>query len=311
MKAVILLNMGGARDKEELKMFLKNMFNDKYILPIPWPIRSVVAFFITQSRLEEAAKNYEQINYSPLLETTLKVQKKLQSLNNSILVEIAMRYTNPRAKEALQELKDKDVKDVFLLPMYPHFSTTTVKSCIEDIFKTAKELNYFPNFSYINNFYQKEEYLKIIIKLILKTLSKDSPKDFHLIFSAHSLPQKIIEKGDSYEDEVKENIKLLTTILQKNNIEFKSISLAYQSKLGPIKWLEPSLQEHLKKFKNQKVIIFPLSFTIDNSETLFELHIEYMREAKELGISDFRVSSCPNDDDEFIQFLNLLTRDNL
>ena len=310
MKSVILLNMGGARDKQELKMFLKNMFDDKYILSIPKPIRKIVGFFIVFNRLEEAAKNYEQIGYSPLLQTTLTLQKKLQILNSSVSVEIAMRYTNPRAKELLQKLKEKDIKEIFLLPLYPHFSTTTVKSSIEDIFENAKKLGYFPKISYIERFYQKNEYIEIIIELILKTLAQDNSKSFHLIFSAHSLPQKTVEKGDSYENEIKDHIKILKNALQKRKIDFKSISLAYQSKLGPVKWLEPSLEDHLKNFKNEKVIIFPISFTIDNSETLFELHIEYLHKAKELGVSDFRVSSCPNDNDKFVQFLNKIISDN-
>jgi ferrochelatase len=284
------------------------MFHDIYILPMPLLIRKMLAFFIVQSRLEEAAKNYEQINYSPLLKTTLKLQEKLQSLDSSVLIKFIMRYTNPKAEEVLRELKERNIKDVFLLPLYPHFSTTTVKSSLEDIFETAKKLQYFPNFSCIERFYQEKEYLEIVIKLILQALSKDNAKDFHLIFSAHSLPQKVIKKGDSYEKEIKENIELLKNILKEKNINFQTVSLAYQSKLGPVKWLEPSLEDHLKNFKNKKVIVFPLSFTIDNSETLFELQIEYKNKAKELGVSDFKVAHCPNESDDFVNFLFNLYR---
>jgi len=132
----------------------------------------------------------------------------------------------------------------------------------------------------------------------MKSLKEWKNEDVNLIFSAHGLPQKIVKKGDTYEKEINEHIKILSQMLPK----FKSINLAYQSKVGPMKWLEPSLDNKLKEFKNQKVLIYPLSFIIDNSETDLELGIEYAHQAKELEI-EYRVCKVLNDNDKFVEFL--------
>ena len=127
--------------------------------------------------------------------------------------------------------------------------------------------------------------------------------DVSLIFSAHSLPRKIIEKGDIYEKHINEHVQILSKILKEQGLNFKDVSLAYQSRLGPIKWLEPSLNEALAKCENKKVLIYPLSFCIDNSETIFELVIEYAKLAKELNFSFYKVVECPNFSDEFASFI--------
>ncbi len=112
-----------------------------------------------------------------------------------------------------------------------------------------------------------------------------NPSGIELIFSAHSLPQKIIEKGDPYQQEITLHVGLIEKLLKENNLHFKAIHLAYQSKLGPVKWLEPSLEDTLKSFTNKNALIVPISFTIDNSETEFELSMEYAEVAHHLGLS--------------------------
>lgn len=124
-----------------------------------------------------------------------------------------------------------------------------------------------------------------------------------LIFSAHSLPQKIIDKGDVYEKHINEHVQILSKMIKDSGLNFKGINLAYQSRLGPVKWLEPSLNEILAKCKSKKALIYPLSFCIDNSETIFELVIEYAKIAKELNFSFYKVVWCPNFSDEFASFI--------
>jgi len=302
-EAVLLLNMGGARNKAELREFLYNMFDDKYILSLPLFLRKIVRFFIVFLRIDSVAKNYESIGYSPIYETSHSLKEKLQKKLPNTLVDFVFRYTTPRAKTVLKTLKEKNIKEVFLFPLYPHFSTTTTKSSIEDIKLTCQKLDYFPKIKEITNFYHEGEYNQIIIKLIKDTLLKSPPGNYHIIFSAHSLPKRVVEKGDSYEKEINEHFNLLKNQLIKNGLNFLSYSLAYQSKLGPVSWLEPSLEEVLKQFNNKNIIVFPLSFTIDNSETLFELHKEYRLIAKDLGIKEYRVCSCPNDSELFVDFI--------
>lgn len=300
-KAVILLNMGGASNNDEIKMFLTNMFNDKNIISLPNPFRKLLAFIITKSRLSHAIENYSKIGgKSPILNHTQNLAKKLQEKFSDIKIEFVMRYTPPRAAEVLARLKTQKIEEIFLLPLYPQYSTTTTKSSFEDMEETLKKLNYAPKIKKIDRFYKNELFCNVILENIKKTLGKDEANQFDLIFSAHSLPQKIIDKGDTYQKEIEENVLILSDKLKKNGINFKNISIAYQSKLGPVKWLEPSLESVLLKMQNKKVIIYPLSFTLDNSETDFELSIEYKEVAKENGFLDYRVCPCPNDNDLFI-----------
>ena len=295
-KALVLLNMGAARSKEELEEFLINMFNDKNILTIKsdfW--RSKLASFITSNRLDEAWKNYELIGgKSPLHETTDKLIYKLQNKISNYFIVPAMRYTKPFSFNAIEQIKEKNIKDIILLPLYPQYSTTTTKSSIEDF---KKNINIDDNFNIkiIEPFYSNFLLNDIISDEIINHI--DNNKDFNLIFSAHGLPQKVIANGDSYQIQIQEQVELIKNNLKSKNIKFESISLAYQSKVGPMQWLEPSLDNALKQFKDKKVLIYPISFMIENSETNFELSIEYKEIAQEFGIKEYKVCSCPNDKD--------------
>ncbi|MCT7588460.1 ferrochelatase [Aliarcobacter butzleri] len=297
-KALVLLNMGGARDKSELKMFLTNMFNDENILTIKNAfIRKMVASFITNSRLESAWKNYEKIgNHSPINPLTEQLVNKCNDKIENYKTYQVMRYTPPFAKEIISQMKKDGIKEVLLLPLYPQYSTTTTKSSLEDFIKFAK--NSF-SISSIETFYKNDKFNECIVNEILNNVEDET--SYNLVFSAHGLPQKIVDAGDPYEKQMNEHVKILSEELQKRGKSFKSINLAYQSKVGPLKWLEPSLENMLKNFKNENVIIYPLSFIVDNSETVFELDIEYKEIAHEIGIKEYKVCSCVNDSDEFIE----------
>ena len=297
-KALVLLNMGGARDKSELKMFLTNMFNDENILTIKNAfIRKMVASFITNSRLESAWKNYEKIgNHSPINPLTEQLVNKCNDKIENYKTYQVMRYTPPFAKEIISQMKKDGIKEVLLLPLYPQYSTTTTKSSLEDFIKFAK--NSF-SISSIETFYKNDKFNECIVNEILNNVEDET--SYNLVFSAHGLPQKIVDAGDPYEKQMNEHVRILSEELQKRGKDFKSINLAYQSKVGPLKWLEPSLENMLKNFKNENVIIYPLSFIVDNSETVFELDIEYKEIAHEIGIKEYKVCSCVNDSDEFIE----------
>lgn len=296
-RALILLNMGGARDKNELKMFLTNMFNDENILTIKSSfIRKIVASLIVNKRLNEAWKNYELIgNYSPINPLTEKLVEKCNEKIKNFKTYQVMRYTPPFAKDVIENLKKDGIEEVLLLPLYPQYSTTTTKSSLEDFIKFAK--NSFKIKS-IYDFYRNDKFNSCIVDEIQRI--QDGKDDFNLIFSAHGLPKKIVDNGDPYEKQMIEHVEILSQKLKDKNINFKSINLAYQSKVGPLKWLEPSLEDMLKNFKDQKVIIYPLSFIVDNSETTFELDIEYRDISQDLGILDYKVCKCANYNDDFI-----------
>ena len=297
-KALVLLNMGGARNKAELKMFLTNMFNDKNIITVKSSLlRKVIATFIVSSRLDSAWQNYEKIgNESPLNKLTEKlIQKANEKIEDFTTYQI-MRYTPPFAKDVINQMKKDGIKEVILLPLYPQYSTTTTKSSFEDFMYFAKD-----NFKVqiIETFYRNEVFNECILDEIISKTS--NPSEYNLIFSAHGLPQKIVDAGDPYEFQMNEHVKILSDKLREKGINFKSINLAYQSKVGPMKWLDPSLEDMLKNFKNENVIIYPIAFIVDNSETDFELDIEYREIAHEIGIKNYQVCKCVNDSDDFIE----------
>lgn len=303
-KALLLLNMGGANSLDDVEIFLTNMFNDPYILGIKNKfLRKFVAFMITKGRLKTAKHNYEQIGgKSPLCELTAKLCEKISSLKSEFdAVDFAMNYTSPFVKDVLKKYEKFD--EIVLLPLYPHHSQTTITSSLSDFKKAKGELNLKAKISLCEPFYDDDAYNKIIISHIREAIKDTDISDISLIFSAHSLPRKIIEKGDIYEKHINEHVQILSKMLKEQGPNFKDVSLAYQSRLGPVKWLEPSLNEALAKCKNKKALIYPLSFCIDNSETIFELVIEYAKLAKELSFSFYKVVQCPNFSDEFANFI--------
>ena len=301
-KALVLLNMGGPNNLDEVKIFLTNMFNDKNIIRVKSDLlRKFIAIMITTFREKEAKENYRVLGgKSPIVDLTKKLIEKLEKkIGDRVFVTFAMRYTPPFSKEVIEELKNRNIEEVFLFPLYPQFSTTTTKSSLEEFYQRAKELNFTPKFFEIERFYKSHLYNEAIIERIEEAMGDKNPNQYILIFSAHSLPKKIIESGDSYQKEIIENVEILSNLLNQKSINFKSIELAYQSKLGPVKWLEPSLEEKLKSIKEKKIIIYPLSFIIDNSETEFELSIEYKELAKELNFEDYIVAKALNDSEKF------------
>ena len=305
-EAVILLNMGGPNNLSEVEMFLTNMFNDKNILTMKSSLlRKLIATMITFGRTEKAQNIYKQIGgKSPLVGHTKKLVAKLQEeLGDNVIVDFVMRYTPPFASEVIQKLNKEDIEKIYLIPLYPQFSTTTTKSSLEDFEEQYHILGNDAVLVEIKHFFQNNSYNKAIIKSIKETVQNSKYEDFDIVFSAHGLPQKIVDAGDVYQKHVEKHVEILTQMLSDEEMHFHDVHLAYQSKVGPMEWLKPSLDDKLESIRNRGVIIFPLAFTIDNSETDFELEIEYRELAEEFGFKDYRVCKCPNDSDEFVDAL--------
>ncbi len=303
-KAILLLNMGGPKNIEEVELFLKNMFDDPRILTMPSFMRKIVGSMIVSFRKKEALNNYKALGgKSPIVKHMEDLTKKLSSLLPEIEIKYAMRYTPPFAFEILEKMKEENIEEIILLPLYPHFSTTTTASSFDDVEASLRKLNYQPKIKKITSFYDHIGYNLSIIEKIKEAMKNENPKEFDLIFSAHGLPQKMIEQGDPYQNQIESNVAILKNLLKESGIDFKNIHLAYQSKVGPLKWLSPSLEEKLKEIKNKKVLIYPISFTLDNSETDYELSIEYKELAKDMGFEKFIVSKCVNDSDLFVKSL--------
>ena len=301
-KALVLLNMGGPNNLDEVKVFLSNMFNDANIITVKSALlRRFIAFMITSTRTKKAQANYAKLGgKSPLVGYTKQLVEKLQSVLPALHVNFAMRYTPPFCDAVIEELKAKGIEEVILLPLYPHYSTTTTKSSVEDFMKVAKALGFQARIRVIDRFFENKIYNQLLVKKIKEALGENDSTQMELIFSAHSLPQKIIANGDPYEREISLHVKIVEQFLEKEGVQFKAVHLAYQSKLGPVKWLEPSMEEKLSTLENKNALIVPISFTIDNSETEFELSQEYAELAHRLGFERYVVAKCPNDDEAFV-----------
>ena len=285
------MNMGGPNNISEVKLFLKNMFNDKYIIGAPQPIRAMIGQIIIAKRLKESEENYKKLGgMSPIIGHTKRLVRRLnKELDADVFYE--MRYTPPFASDIIPKLINYE--EIYAIPMYPHYSSTTTKSSIEEFIKVAKKYNIDKKIKTVNSYYNNVFYNKAIVERIKEALKEDNSEDFELIFSAHGLTQKIIDSGDLYQKHILLNVEYAKKELEVQNINFKNIHVAYQSRLGPMEWLRPYLEDKLKEIK-EKVIIYPISFTVDNSETQYELDMEYAEVAHKLGIKDYRVAKAPN-----------------
>ncbi|MCD6433663.1 MAG: ferrochelatase [Sulfurimonas sp.] len=305
-EAIILLNMGGPNNLEEVEMFLTNMFNDKNILTMKSNLlRKFIATMITFTRTESSQDIYKQLGgKSPLVGHTKKLVAKLQKrVGDDILVDFVMRYTPPFAPEVIERLNRENVDKIYLIPLYPQQSTTTTKSSLEDFEEHYHDSEGSAILVEIKHFFENFTYNRALIESIKDRVGSDKYQDFDIIFSAHGLPQKIVDAGDVYEKHVTRHVEILKGMLKDEKMDFHEVHLAYQSKVGPMEWLKPSLEDRLKTVKSRGVIIFPIAFTIDNSETDYELEIEYREIAEELGFKEYRVCKCPNDSELFVDAL--------
>ncbi len=293
--------MGGPNNLDEVKLFLTNMFNDARIIAAPKPLRWLIAKIITTRRIAVAKENYRLLNgKSPIMKYTDALVKKLEKRVDA-RVSPLMRYTPPFAKEVLKSLQDMDA--IYAIPLYPQYSATTTASSFDDLFKNAKNLGISDKIKTLQHYPAHPLYIASIVDRIKEALGSDKADDFELIFSAHGLPQKMIDKGDPYQKEIKLTLFMARKALLEAGLDFAATHLAYQSRLGPMKWIEPYMDEKLKTMEGKKVIVFPIAFTIDNSETEYELDIEYRALAKEAGVAEYRVAKAPNDNNNFVECL--------
>lgn len=301
---VILANLGAPSQLSEVRPFLKNLFNDPDIFNFPFGkfgqelFSSLIAFL----RSPKSQKYYAAIGGgSPLHRNTLEQAQKLNSALNTegdYNVIVMQRYWEPSIKSSLENLKLDDHENIIILPLYPHFSNTTTSSIFNewDRHWTGKQ-----HVSRIERFYDHPLYIKACVREIELEQKKLSPA-VHILFSAHSIPQSAIRNGDTYETEIENNMELIMAELDG---EF-SYSLAYQSRVGPIKWLEPSFEteiDRLISLQKKEILIFPISFVSEHLETLYELDIQKKEWSLKRGIKIYARAKTVQTSDLFIAAL--------
>ena len=302
-KALFLLNMGGPSNVEEVELFLNNMFADKNILTMDRVTRKLVSAIIINTRLDDVKINYGLLGgKSPLLELTEELIIKLKVKLDMAIFPV-MRYVPPFADVALHKCKEEGVDELILFPLYPQYSTTTTLSSVEDVEARCKILDYYPNIKVIDPYYDDYDYIAASVEKIVEAMEGKDTTEYDLLLSAHGLPVSIIQAGDPYQNQVEANASAIKIYLRERGIAFANIKLVYQSKVGSSDWLEPNLVDVLRNPRNRKVVIFPLAFTLDNSETVFELDIEHREIVDKIKYEDYVVAKCMNSSDKFVELI--------
>ncbi len=302
-QALLLLNMGGPNNIEEVELFLRNMFADKNILTMNPYTRKLVSAIIINKRLEEVKENYGLLGgKSPLPGLTSKLIEKLEK-KIDMPIYATMRYVPPFADVALEKCQKDGLEELILFPMYPQYSTTTTLSSVEDIEQRCQLLDYSPKITVIKPYYDDYDYIEASCEKIIEAMEGKDTKEYDLLLSAHGLPVSIIQSGDPYQNQVEGNASALKIYLKERGIHFHDIKLVYQSKVGDSDWLEPNLIDVLRNPTHRKVVIFPLAFTLDNSETVFELDIEHREIAEKIKYDDYIVAKCMNSSEKFVDLI--------
>lgn len=293
---VLLLNLGGPEQLEDVRPFLYNLFSDPEIirLPVTW-LQKPLAWLISSRRAKTSQENYKKIGGgSPLRRITeeqaLALQKQLEENGHKAQVYVGMRYWHPFTEEAIAQIKRDNISSLVILPLYPQFSISTSGSSfrqLETLWEQDQELQKI-DYTVIPSWYRHSGYLQAMAELIVKELDQSPNADrVHIFFSAHGVPQSYVDDlGDPYQKEIEECTKLIMQTLNRDN----DYTLAYQSRVGPIEWLKPYTDEAIEDLAQKGIkdlMVVPISFVSEHIETLEEIDIEYREVAEEAGIDNF------------------------
>ena len=290
-KAVILFNLGGPDKLENVEKFLFNLFNDPAILNLPSFFRFPLAKLIANRRAPTAKKIYQELGgSSPILKLTeeqsnaLEVKLNKDDISSNYKCFVVMRCWHPRAEQVVKEVISYDPDEIILMPLYPQYSAATTGSSIKEWNNVCLKNNFKVKTSTICCYPTDTNFVEAHKKEIIKKIK--NIKNFKLIFSAHGLPEKNIKKGDPYQWQVEQSVK---EIVKSLNIKDLNWILSYQSRVGPLKWIGPSTEDII--VKNSKlgkhIILVPVAFVSEHSETLVELDIEYKELAEKNGCKNY------------------------
>ena len=290
-KAIILFNLGGPDKLENVEPFLFNLFFDPAILNLPFFLRYPLAKLIANRRAPIAKKIYEELGgSSPILQLTeeqasgLESKLKKEDSSSEYKCFIVMRCWHPRAENVVKEVINYNPEEIILMPLYPQYSAATSGSSIKEWNDICKKNNLNVKTSTICCYPTDENFIQAHKELILKKTK--NLENFKLIFSAHGLPEKNIKKGDPYQWQVEQSVHKIIKSLDVKDLDW---ILSYQSRVGPLKWIGPSTEEII--IENSKlgkhIVLVPIAFVSEHSETLVELDIEYKELANKNGCKHY------------------------
>jgi len=317
---VLLLNLGGPDKLEDVGPFLYNLFSDPEIIRLPFSwLQKPLAWLIASRRTQKSQENYKQIGGgSPLRRITEAqgeaLKEQLQALGQEAKIYVGMRYWHPYTEEAIAQLTQDNIEHVVILPLYPQFSISTSGSSFRLLDKLWEEDPKLHGIEYkvIPSWHKQPSYLQAMAELISQELNQfPNPDSVHIFFSAHGVPKNYVEEaGDPYQQEIEECTALIMQTLNRANEH----TLAYQSRVGPVEWLQPYTDDALPELGAKGVkdlVVVPISFVSEHIETLQEIDIEYRELAEESGIENFRRVPAPNTHPLFIRALADLVLDAL
>lgn len=317
---VLLLNFGGPETLHDVKPFLYHLFADPEVIRLPFILREPLARLIASFRHNRSRGYYEKIGGgSPLRRITEQqgeaLRAALERQGYKVGIYIGMQCWHPFIEEAVRRIIHDRLTHLVVLPLFPQFSVTTTKACLAKFDKQVKTHPAWPVIEHevIEFWYDHPLYVESLAQMIQEELKKfpsEVMADVHLVFSAHSIPQKYVDRGDPYAEQTRRTIELIMDRLGRSH----PYHLAFQSRLGPIRWLQPytdKLIEQLGREGVHHVLAIPISFVSEHIETLYEIDMLYQGMAREAGISDFRRVPAPNTHPAFIQALTDLVQSKL
>ncbi|WP_214321259.1 ferrochelatase [Nonomuraea sediminis] len=303
---VVLMNMGGPWTLDDVRPFLRALFADLDMLPA----KPLLSPLLIRARLGRVTRQYAAIGGgSPLRHWTERQAAAMVAELDRISpgtaphrAYLAFRYAEPRSDTALQAMRADGVRRAVAFPQYPHYSVTTTGSSLADLWQAVGRNGLEDAFDWtvIDRWPTHPAYVEALAEAVAEGL--DGDPDTHVLFSAHSLPVRTVEQGDPYPLEIRATVRAVMARLAVPNPH----SLAYQSRVGPLRWLRPSTIEtvqHLARRKAKRVLVVPVAFTCDHIETLSEIDIELAEIARQAGLAELRRSPALNDRPSFTRAL--------
>jgi ferrochelatase len=304
--AVVLFQLGGPDSQAAVEPFLYNLFCDPDIINFPGAFlaRKLIAKLISTTRSKVVGQHYAEIGGgSPIRRLTEQQARALEAAlkpHISARSIVAMRYWHPSTAEAIAALDSQPYDELVLLPLYPHYSFATTRSSLNEWNRQYKPTT---PVKIIDHFYDHPDYIAAIVERINSVLTEiKRPDEIHLVFSAHGLPLALVEKGDPYPKQIEETVQMVRELGAWPNPHI----LCYQSRVGPQKWLQPSLTTTIEQMAHnaiKRMLVVPISFLTEHIETLHEINVEAREEAEALGITEFLMMPALNDSPLLIRAL--------
>jgi len=291
---VLLLNLGGPDTLDDVEPFLCNLFSDRKIIRLsPFPfLQKFIAARIARKRAPKSCEAYRLIGGgSPLAKITAAQGHALEEAlgaDGDFRVRMAMRYWYPRAGETLRLFAQAGIDKVVALTLYPHYSIATTGSSLDDLRQAAAAAQHSFTVAEVRQWPEQPDYIACLANAIREGFKPFGGEKVELVYSAHSLPQKFIEEGDPYLDQIRQTIRAVEAVTGMKG------HLCFQSRSGPVEWLAPSTPDMLKTLAGQgarNILMVPISFVSDHVETLYEIDMLYREQAGELGMRLERTAS--------------------